>query len=450
MPLAIIIVRGKNVGQVYPLIEAEPVTIGRDKSNQLRLKDRKLSRIHAQLEVIDGRCQLIDLNSTNGTSVNGKPVEDNVWLSPNDEVEIGITVLRLTEISPAEASLAETDEARRVTEEEASGLRCAECGCAITEEDVAAGNIRHVGERFYCQQCVASFEPATLEASPLDEEPDAPSAPLLEADTKIAGIRIIAPLGESRIGRVYRAEQGNMGREVAFKLLSVTDNDWAQKYLNAVYASGQLVHSNIALIFDTGEDDGRYYLVREYVEGESLEERLGRKEPFTLPEAHSIIIQATHALEHGAESHLFHGSLSPRKILVDADGSVVKLVGFGLPQTAPHGISLEAYRRHSLPYTPPERLEGMTTPNFASDVYSLIAVFYHMITGRPPFRGSSPAALMRRIRTKEPRALSEYLPSAPATAQHIVNRALAKEPGSRYQNAKELLFDLEDTLRREL
>jgi pSer/pThr/pTyr-binding forkhead associated (FHA) protein len=446
MPLALQVVRGANAGETLPLTEGESITAGRDKSNRLRLKDRKLSRIHAQFEARGNRCQVIDLNSTNGTSVNGAQIVEGVWTQPDDEIELGTTRLRLVELSPTEAP----PERRPPTAEESSGLRCAECGRPITEEEVAAGKIRHVGDRFYCSRCIATFEDRTVDGAEPAAETDAPGAPLLARGTEMLGLRIIEPVGESRIARVYRAEQTAMGREVAFKLLAVADRDWSHKYLQAVYASGQLVHNNIALIFDTGEEKGRYYLVREFVEGESLEERLQRGQPYPIREAANIVTQATHALEHGAERHLFHGSLSPRKILVGSEANIVKVIGFGLPQKPPQGVAPAVYRRHALAYTPPERLDRITTPTFATDSYALIAVLYQMLTARAPFRGSSPESIKRRIRTKQPRPLSDYLREAPPTLRHLIDRGLSKDPGSRYQTADELLQDIETVVQREL
>jgi len=449
MPLALYIVSGERKGETVPLHEGRPITVGRSAANTLRLMDRKLSRIHCQFEVIGGHCQVVDLNSTNGTLVNGEPIHDETWLLPDDEVEIGMSRLRLIEISPAEAALAEAEQkepsAGPITAAPAV-RKCEECGRPIPEQDIARGLARCVGERYYCRRCMASFDEATMESPGAAETPQ--RAPL-EPGEQIAGVRIVKPLGEGRLGRIYKGEQISMKRLVTLKIVNVSDEEWAQKYLNAVYASGQLVHQNICLIFDTGEENGVYYLVREYVEGDSLERRLADHKPLALSEAYSVVTQVAYALDYAAERHVVHGSLSPRKVLV-GDNDIVKVTGFGLPQTPPRGMSEWAYRWSALPYTAPERLRGEGGLDFAGDLYSLVAIFYHAVTGRPPFSGSTPERLERRILRRKPRPLREYVEGVPEVAQLIVDRGLTKDPMSRYQTPRELLYELEERLRREI
>jgi len=441
MPLALYIMSGERKGEVVPLEEGRPITVGRSAANAIRLPDRKLSRIHCQFQVIGGRCQVMDLNSTNGTLVNGQRIQGEVWLEPDDEVEIGMSRLRLAEISPAEAALAEAERPAR-----AATRTCEECGRPIPEEDVASGRARSVGERFYCRHCMASFDEATV------REPAAPTshrAPALEPGTEIAGVRIVEVLGEGRLGRIYKGEQVSMRRHVALKTIHVNDEDWTQKYLNAVYASGQLVHQNVCLIFDTGEEDGLYYVVREYVEGVSLDRRLAERKALALSEAYSIVTQVAYALEYAAERHVLHGNLSPRKILIGNNG-IVKVTGFGLPQTPPRGMDESDYRWAALPYTAPERLHSEGALDFATDLYSLVAIFYHAVTGRPPFTASTVSRLEGKILKRTPRPLSDFVEGIPDIAQHIVDRGLTKDPMSRYQTPRELLYEFEERLRREI
>ena len=454
MPLALYCVRGAYQGETFPLPDGEAITIGRDSSNTLRIRDRKLSRIHCQFEARGNRCQVSDLNSTNGTVVNGESIKAETWMTIEDEVEVGTILMRLIEISSAEAALAdaEMDEASsaEAVPVHDAGMRCEECGRAISEDEVAAGRVRHVGKRFYCASCTASFQEVTAESpSPPPEPEPKPMPEPLAPGKEIAGVRILAPIGQDLIARVYKGEQTSMGRTVALKVFHVRDDDWAQRYLDAVYASGKLVHQNIALIFDTGEEDSVYYCVREYVKGESIRDKLARHAPMSMAEIYTIITQTAYALEHGAGRHLFHGSLSAARILV-GDRNVVKVVGFGVPRTPPRGVSEEEYLGPALCYTPPEHLSGAATPSFATDSYSLVAIFYHLVTGRPPFTGKNVNRLKESILRSTPRPLSEFIENVPEAAQNIVTRGLAKDPDSRYQKPRELLYDLEENLRREI
>ena len=451
MPLALQVISGVREGEIFLLPEGEAATIGRDSVNALCLKDRKLSRIHCQFEVIDNQCQVLDLNSTNGTVVNSEMIESETWIVPDDEVEVGMTKLRLIEISPVEAALASSERQNgtsRAAEAE-EGVRCDECNRAISERDLAQGRMRKVGDRHYCVQCVASFDDTIVEVSQIEPPTPPPRPERLRPGTEIAGVRVIAPISEGRLSRLYKGEQINMGRLVAIKMVNVKDKDWAKKYLSAVYTSGQLVHQNIALIFDTGEEDDGCYLIREYVEGESVQAKLAGSRALSMTEAYNIITQVAYAIEYAAERHIFHGELSPQKVLM-GERDVVKVTGFGLPQMPPHEMTYEAYRWKALPYTPPERLRKEGTLDFAGDVYSLVAIFYHLVTGRPPFLGSTWEKLEQRILERQPKPLSERVKNAPAAAQKIVNRGLSKDPRSRYQTPHELLYDLEETLRPEI
>ena len=214
-----------------------------------------------------------------------------------------------------------------------------------------------------------------------------------------------------------------------------------------MYVSGQLVHPNIVLIFDIGQEENLSYLVREYVEGRSVQERLANREPAPMAEAHGIISQVVYALEHAAERHVFHGALSPRKILLGPRDSV-KVIGFGLPLAPPPGSSAATYNWHALPYTAPERVRGGEPPNFAGDVYSVVAVLYHLLSGHPPFSGSTRETIEQRILNAQPKPLNEFVPDIPAGAQKIIDRGLSKDPRARYQLPRELLFDLEENLKR--
>lgn len=448
MPYALLVVAGAESGMTYPLPENRSVTLGRDSGNDIALLDRKLSRIHSQVEIIAGRVQVSDLNSTNGTLVNGHRITGEAWLRPEDEIELGTTRLRLIEVAPAEAALAEDrrgDVAATIPAEDASV--CAECGAKIPDEEAAAGQVRAVGQRRYCARCSATFEKFEVDSTISDTATI--SADRFKPGTEIAGIRILSVAGEGNLGPLYKGEQMSMGRVVAIKVLSVTEPEWARQYLQAVYNAGQLVHANIALIFDTGEQDGLYYVVREYVEGQSMQDRMAVRQPMPLPQAHAIITQVASAIEHATERQIFHGSLSPRRILL-GERDMVKVVGFGLPLNPPPGRSLANYIWHALPYLPPERVKENAAPKAVADVYSVVAVLYHLLTGRPPFSGSTHEKIEKRILTQTPKPLSEYAKDLPPSAQKIIDRGLAKDPRARYQLPRELLFDLEETLRREM
>ena len=395
--------------------------------------------------MIGGRCRVTDLKSTNGTLVNGKQLGEDVWIDLDDVVEVGRTELRLVETAATEVTM-EGDDGSDMSD---ATIACEECGTPVSWDDLAAGDARRVGDRNYCIKCSASFEIETFEEEESSEVEAIPVAERLEVGSNVAGVRIVSFVGEGTLGALYEAEQLSMGRLVALKVLNVADRTWAKKYLQAVYASGKLVHPNIALIFDAGEVDDTYYVVREYVEGESVGARLTSRGAFPLEKAFSVIIEVIHALEYAYERRMFHGALSPRKILLGKNDSV-KLTGVGVLQTMPESGSPIRNSWHILPYTAPERLDDAGTVDFTADVYSLMAIFYHMLTGHAPFTGADRISIEKHIREKTPDPLSKHKPDLPETVQRIISRGLSKDPRARYQLPRELLYELEENLRKEL
>ena len=159
MPFALLVVAGEREGETFQLPEDRTFTIGRDACNDIQLRDRKLSRIHCQIEVIGGQCQITDLNSTNGTVVREAPIDAETGLAPGDEVVIGTNRLRL--IGPvsdkSKAPKPKPEERAPLEKEPREGQpRCEECGKAIPLQDLASGNVRTVGMRHYCSNCAAS------------------------------------------------------------------------------------------------------------------------------------------------------------------------------------------------------------------------------------------------------------------------------------------------------
>ncbi len=380
-----------------------------------------------------------------------RAIDAETDLDPGDEVVIGTNRLRLIELASEkprspEAETGETRRAGRGTPRRPRALR------GMRQGHPAPGP--RLRKRPNRRDAALLLETAPLRSTSRPSAQAPPSQPLPAAmlerfrpGQELAGVRVVSLLGEGRLGPLFKGEQVNIGRLVALKVLNVPDAHWTQRYLQAVYVSGQLVHSNIVLIFDIGQEENLSYVVREYVEGRSVQERLANREPVPLAEAHGIISQVVYALEHAAERHIFHGSLSPRKILLGPRDSV-KVSGFGLPLTPPPRSSAASYNWHALPYTAPERVRGDEPPNFAGDVYSVVAVLYHLLSGHPPFGGSTRERIEQRILNAPPKPLNEFVPDIPAGAQKIIDRGLSKDPRARYQLPRELLFDLEENLKR--
>ena len=449
-------VSGKHEGEIIPLRKAEPITLGRDAANQGRLKDRKLSRVHCQLELTSEGCQLADLHSTNGTFVNGQQI-DRMLLKTGDEVMIGLTKFRFEEVpdEPEDAQPAPPQ-----PPPDASGVICEECGRTITQEEIQAETVRHVGSRYYCAQCAASFAGGGPQSSPptrAEPEPPSPAeATVVEEPQKgldpgeeVGGNRVLERLAQNAVGAVYKAEQLAMHRNVVLKVLHGGDEKWARRYLERVYFAGRLVHPNVVLIHDAGEEGDLFYFTVEYVEGEILSELLEREGSLKLANAFPIITQIGYALEHALEREISHGGLAPHKVFV-TKRNVAKVADFGLIHSELEASPAHAFPPGDLPYRPPEQIKNPKACNFPVDVYSAGAIFYHLLAGRPPFTGDDPEQISRAIRGEPPTPISELVRDLPPAAQRILDRSLAKRPEARYQMPKEFLYDLEEVLRREI
>jgi serine/threonine-protein kinase len=282
------------------------------------------------------------------------------------------------------------------------------------------------------------------------DDTEAASEGELDAGDEVAGNHILEKLGDGDYGPVYLAEQGATGRLVALKILTADSGTWAKGYLDAIYASGQLVHNNIVLIYDTGEVDGRYYVSREYVEGQSLAGLLERKERLPMDEAQPKLVQIVEGLRHARDRGINHGCLAPCNVLVSKDG-MVKLTNFGLGQVRAPGFPSPMDDMAVLPYLPPEVVRRDTTqPGFVGDCYSVGSIFFHMMTGQPPFHGGTLEEIRNAILSSPTPKPEEYAPNIPHVAGQIAERCLDKISGARYQQPKELLYDLEELLRREI
>jgi hypothetical protein len=438
---------GHLQGKRVPIRPGKAVTFGRDKTNTVIIQDRKLSRIHCQIEIVNDAVVLTDLNSTNGTFVNHKRVDETA-INLGDVIGLGRVEFQLIEAAE------DTDKPA----EQAERPRCVECGGDVSEEELASGAARRVANRAYCANCVAKFSgrdrqpeptPETVREEEQEREQEK-AAVALEPGAEFAGTRVLQKLSDGHLGPVYLAEQVATGRQVLLKMLAAGDQAWARRYLSAVYASGQLIHNNIVLIYDTGEVEGRFYVCQEFVDGETLSAILSKRERLPAAEALAIVSQIGHALRHAREYGVSHGAVAPCNVFVATNG-VAKLANFGLSSFRAPNHPPVSQDLAILPYLPPELLnDEKPAVDFASDCYSVGAVFFHLIAGRPPFRGSTIEKLRDRIQQKPAPPVSSFVQGLPPAADQIVQRCLEKLPGARYQQPKEFLYDLEEVLRREL
>jgi serine/threonine protein kinase/Tol biopolymer transport system component len=270
-------------------------------------------------------------------------------------------------------------------------------------------------------------------------------------------------LGRGGMGIVYLAQDTRLGRRVALKLLPsalTADSNRVRRFKQEARAASALNHPNILTIYDIDEIDSRPIIVAEYIEGETVRQLI-RSLDITPSRAVDIAMQIARALSAAHEAGIIHRDIKSENIMVRRDG-YVKVVDFGLAKLAEKQPTKLADNSpfsttfHTNPgvvlgttsYMSPEQARGKEL-DARSDIFSLGVVMYEMFTGEKPFDGETASDIIVKILSAEPAPLADYARDLPDAAQHIVSKALHKERDQRYQNAGELLSDLEE-LKEEL
>ena len=253
---------------------------------------------------------------------------------------------------------------------------------------------------------------------------------------------------------VYKAKQLSLDRVVAVKILPrrFSENpDYVQRFYKEGKAAAKLNHNNIVAAYDVGEAGGYHYFVMEYVEGKTLYEDLSKGKIFSEQEAIDITTQVAKALAHAHARGLIHRDVKPKNIMINTAGTV-KLADLGLAR-ATDDVQMaksEAGKAFGTPYyISPEQIRGEMDIDARSDIYSLGATFYHMVTGRVPFDASNPSEVMRK-HLKEPLVPPDHInTSLSSGTSEVIEVMMAKRKQDRYDSAEELLMDLDAVSRSE-
>ena len=275
----------------------------------------------------------------------------------------------------------------------------------------------------------------------------------LAPGTRLGPYEILAPLGAGGMGEVYRARDTRLGRNVAVKILPKelsADAARKQRFEREAKTISALNHPNICVLHDVGSQDGLDYLVMECVEGETLAKRL-EKGALALDLVLKYGAQIAEALDKAHHSGVVHRDLKPANIMLTAAGA--KLLDFGLAKpVAPLASELTLTAMNTpmtevgvvvgtFQYMSPEQIEGKEIDG-RSDIFSLGAVLYEMLTGQRAFDGKSQLSVASAILEKEPSPLRSIKPVIPPALDHVVKKCLAKSSEERWQNAKDLASEL--------
>lgn len=247
---------------------------------------------------------------------------------------------------------------------------------------------------------------------------------------------------------VHRANDEKLQRPVAVKLMHRTtaaDADHLERFRREAKAVANLSDPNLVGVIDAGEDEGRPYIVLEYVDGETLKERIKRNQRLDVPEAIAYAIEISRGLSAANDGGIIHRDVKPQNVLIDRDGRA-KVTDFGIARTLDEeGLTADGRVIGTTDYVSPEQALGeQVGPQ--SDIYSLGVVLFEMLTGNVPFAADSPVAVaMCHVRDPMP-DVQTIRPEVSATVAAIVDRCTAKAPEERYLSFRDLTSDLESAL----
>jgi serine/threonine protein kinase len=354
------------------------VFAGRDSSAHILLAEPMISRLHFKIERRAEGYFLMDLNSLNGTFVNRARVKERL-LKPGDMIQVGDTIFSFISDDPG------------------------------NQQKSLVGQI-------------------------------------------VGGYSVLERVGRGGMGTVYKALQISLNRAVALKILApemLKDKTFVDMFLREARSAAQMNHHNIVQVYDVGRTpDDVYYFSMEFMPGGSIQELLMKKPRLPLLQATRMMLDATSGLSFAEKKLIVHRDIKPDNLMLSEDGSV-KIVDLGLAtfmESAPEGAApREQKQSQSLMGTPhylsPEQAQGKPVDH-RSDIYSLGASFYRIISGATPYSAPSVKELIAKKLREEPRPLKELLPVCPDSVVRIINRMMRLNRDERYQNASELLKDL--------
>src|SRR5438067_9311420 len=255
--------------------------------------------------------------------------------------------------------------------------------------------------------------------------------------------RVLRKLGAGGMANVYLAEDQELGRRVAIKILNerhANDEQFVERFRREAKNAAALSHPNIVSIYDRGEAEGTYYIAMEYLDGRSLKELILSRGDAPIAVVVEYARQILSALRFAHRHGIVHRDIKPHNVLVDGEGRV-KVTDFGIARAGASQMTEAGSIVGTAQYLSPEQARGGAVDQ-RSDLYSLGMVLYEMLTGTVPFTGDTPVEIAMKHLSQVPEPPSKLRSSVPHDVDAVVMRALAKEPEQRYGSAEEMDADL--------
>ena len=253
--------------------------------------------------------------------------------------------------------------------------------------------------------------------------------------------RIVRKLGSGGMANVYLAEDEDLGRRVAIKILNeryANDDLFIERFRREAKSAAALSHPNIVSVYDRGEAEGTYYIAMEVIEGRSLKELIMTRGPLPIAQAIAYTHEMLEALRFAHRHGIIHRDIKPHNILI---GERLKVTDFGIARAGASQMTEAGSIMGTAQYLSPEQARGAPV-TASSDLYSAAIVLYEMLTGKVPFTGDSAIEIAMKHLNDPPKPPSKIRPEIPEELDAVVLRALAKNPEDRYQTAEEFSEDL--------
>jgi serine/threonine-protein kinase len=260
----------------------------------------------------------------------------------------------------------------------------------------------------------------------------------------IGGYKILDELGKGGMGVVFKAKQLSLDRMVALKVLPTEltrHKQYVNRFLKEAKSVGKLQHPNIIQVYDIGESDGIYFYSMEFIEGESVAALLEKRtRPLDLDFSTRVVMQVAKALAHAHRYDIIHRDVRPASIMINEEG-IAKLADLGLVKdTGEPGGSIPGLdtSQGTPAYLAPEQIANIKNASPVSDIYSLGATFYRMVTGSPPFTGTNVLEIMKSILDEEPEPPRKVNSHIPANVEEIILKMMNKDTSKRFATAEEV------------
>jgi hypothetical protein len=438
----LVVISGLERGRVLKLDETDIVQLGCSQTLEIhaRFRDPQVARVHCEVQVEGDRVIVIDADTPNGTYLNGKRIRQEE-LRPGDVIRIGNTELKyLTDAGADPNSSSAT--LRKLESKPSTGKPSPGSSFQVP----ALGSVPR------------QFDPGLSSAEMpafTSDSPDAKSADRLSllVGRTFAHYKVELALGIGHWGRVFRAQDIRAHHLVALKVLRPdfgADELTVQRFAQALRTVLPLRHPNLINHFGAGKAGPFCWISMEYCEGKSASQvirRIASAGRLDWRYSYRVAVQLARALEFIHRHQVVHGNMTPQDVLIRGTEPQVKLGDLMLACTLKsllvQPLGAPAQRKEDLAYLSPEATSEAADVDQRSDIYSAGAVVYALLTGHPPFEASSPADLIAKIRRAEPFKPRKLQPNVHAHFEETLLQMLAKRPEDRFQDATELVAQLE-------